>query len=112
MATSIKSNQIYNSPFQHFLNAQDRSEPVPDTHIEILLDQFHIERLDDTPLSTLREEWNKVSNLERISWVEDQQWEYEIFLQNQYNNERERFDIRMMLLLTKEAAVAYLLRWS
>ena len=98
--------------FKYFLDAQDRTQPVPDTHVAVLLDEFFIERLDNTPLSTLREEWNKVSNLERISWVEDQQWEYEIFLQNQYNNERERFDIRMMLLLTKEAAVAYMLRWS
>lgn len=98
--------------FKNMLDAQDRSEPVPDTHIAILLDEFSIERRDDTPLSTLREEWNKVSNLERISWVEDQKWEYEIFLKNQYDLEGAVFHIKMMMLLPKEAAVIYLLRWT
>jgi len=100
------------SDFQHLLNAQDRTKPVPDTHEVLLLDSFTIERRTETPMSDLREEWNKVENLAIISWIEDQGWEYEIFLKNEYRPDLEVFDVMMMLMLPKEAATVYLLRWS
>lgn len=112
MATSIKSSQIYDNTFKVLLDTQDRSEPVPETHMALLMDEYAIERRDITPLTTLRDEWNKVKNLERISWVEDQNWEYEIFLKNHYDLTAEIFHIKMMMMLPKEAAVIYLLRWS
>jgi len=62
-------------------------------------------------MTDLREEWNKVENLAIISWIEDQGWEYEIFLTNEYRPDLEVFDVIMMLVLTKEAATVYLLRW-
>jgi len=98
--------------FKHFLDAQDRAEPVSDSHVAIKLDRFSIGSKDDTPMTDLREEWNKITNLERISWIEDQGWEYEIFLKNEYRPDLEVFDVMMMLMLPKEAATVYLLRWS
>ena len=100
------------SDFQNMLNAQDRTEPVPETHTVLLLDRFIIRRDSDTPIMDLREEWNKLKNLEMISWIEDQGWEYEIFLKNEHRTDLDGFQVKMMLILTKEAATLYLLRWS
>jgi hypothetical protein len=100
------------SDFQHLLNAQGRTEPVPVSHLVIELDQFLIGFRSDTPMTDLREEWNKLKNLEMISWIEDQGWEYEIFLTNEYRLDMQSFQVKMMLMLTKEAATLYLLRWS
>jgi hypothetical protein len=97
--------------FKVLLDAQDRSESVPDTHVAVLLDTFHITERDSKPLTQLQQEWNKITNLERISWVEDQGWEYEIFLKNTYDHNKDALVVAMMLLLTKEAATTYLLRW-
>ena len=100
------------SDFQHLLNAQDRAEPVPHTHEALLLDKFIIRRSTETPMTDLREEWNKVENLERISWIEDQGWEYEIFLKNYLDINCEEYVIKMFVMLPREAATVYLLRWS
>jgi hypothetical protein len=100
------------SDFLHLLNAQDRTDPVPVTHTTLVLDRFAIERNTDTPLKDLQDEWNKVANLERISWIEDQGWEYEIFLKNTLDFNNEAYIIKMILMLHKEAATAYMLRWS
>jgi hypothetical protein len=98
--------------FKVLLDAQDRSEPVPVSHAALQLDSFIIRRQSDTPLTDLREEWNKIDNLERISWIEDQGYEYEIFLENYMDIHIEGYVVKMIVLLAKEAAVAYLLRWQ
>ena len=100
------------SDFQHLLNAQDRTAPVPDTHEVLLLDSFTIERRTETPMSDLRDAWNKMDNLERISWIEDQGWEYEIFLKNWLDINCEEYVVKMFVMLPKEAATTYLIRWS
>jgi hypothetical protein len=100
------------SDFQHLLNAQDRTKPVPDTHEVLLLDSFTIERRTETPMSDLRDAWNKIDNLERISWIEDQGWEYEIFLKNWLDINCEEYVVKMLVMLPREAATVYLLRWS
>jgi hypothetical protein len=98
--------------FKHFLDSQDRTEPVPVSHFVIELDQFLIGSKTGSPIMDLREEFNKITNLEMISWIEDQGWEYEIFLTNEHRPDLEGFQVKMMLMLTKEAATVYLLRWS
>jgi hypothetical protein len=98
--------------FQALLNAQDRTGPVPETHAVLPLDSFIIKRESDTPLTDLREEWNKIDNLERISWIEDQGWEYEIFLKNYLDINCEEYVVKMFVMLSKEAATAYSLRWQ
>jgi hypothetical protein len=98
--------------FQNLLNAQDRTGPVPETHAALQLDSFIIKRESDTPLTDLREEWNKIENLERISWIEDQGWEYEIFLKNYLDINCEEYVVKMFVMLSKEAATAYSLRWQ
>jgi hypothetical protein len=98
--------------FKHFLDAQGRTEPVPVSHFVIELDQFLIGSKTGSPIMDLREEFNKITNLEMISWIEDQGWEYEIFLTNEYRLDMQGFQVKMMLMLTKEAATVYLLRWS
>ena len=85
---------------------------MPVSHLVIELDQFLIEFKSYSPMTDLREEWNKLKNLEMISWIEDQGWEYEIFLTNEHRTDLEGFQVKMMLMLTKEAATVYLLRWS
>jgi hypothetical protein len=98
--------------FKHFLDSQGRTEPVPVSHLVIELDQFLIGSKTGSPIMDLREEFNKITNLEMISWIEDQGWEYEIFLTNEYRSDLEGFQVKMMLMLTEEAATVYLLRWS
>jgi len=98
--------------FKHFLDSQGRTEPVPVSHLVIELDQFLIGSKTGSPIMDLREEFNKITNLERISWIEDQGWEYEIFLTNEYRPDLDGFQVKMLLMLTKEAATVYLLRWS
>lgn len=85
---------------------------MPVGHIAIELDRFLIGSKSGTPMTDLREEWNKMQNLEMISWIEDQGWDYEIFLKNEYRPDLEGFQVMMMLMLTKEAATVYLLRWT
>ena len=77
-----------------------------------MLDRFIIQRRTDTPMSDLRDEWNKIDNLERISWIEDQGWEYEIFLTNYLDINCEEYVIKMFVMLPRETATAYLLRWT
>jgi len=98
--------------FKHFLDSQGRTEPAPVSHLVIELDQFLIGSKTGSPIMDLREEFNKITNLERISWIEDQGWEYEIFLTHEYRPDLEVFDVMMMLMLPKEAATVYLLRWA
>jgi hypothetical protein len=100
------------SNFQHLLNAQDRTAPVPEHHAVSLLDSFAIRRDSDTPIMDLREEWNKIVNLERISWIEDQGWEYEIFLKNYLDINCDAYVVKMFVMLPKEAVTSYLLRWE
>ena len=100
------------SDFQNMLNAQDRTEPVPKTHAVLLLDKFSIRRDSDTPIMDLREEWNKIDNLERISWIEDQGWEYEIFLKNYLDINCDEYVVKMFVMLSKEDVTSYLLRWG
>jgi len=100
------------SDFQNMLNAQDRTEPVPETHAVLLLDKFIIRRDSDTPIMDLREEWNKKDNLERISWIEDQGWEYEIFLKNYLDINCDEYVVKMFVMLSKEDVTSYLLRWG
>jgi hypothetical protein len=100
------------SDFLHLLNSQDRTDPVPVTHTTLVLDRFAIQSNTDTPLKDLQDEWNKIANLERISWIEDQGYEYEIFLKNTLDTTNEAYIIKMILMLPKEAASAYLMRWS
>ena len=85
---------------------------MPVSHLVIELDQFLIGSKTGSPIMDLREEFNKITNLEMISWIEDQGWEYEIFLTNEYRSDLEGFQVKMMLMLTEEAATVYLLRWS
>lgn len=85
---------------------------MPVSHLVIEFDQFLIGFKSDTPMTDLREEWNKLKNLEMISWIEDQGWEYEIFLTNEYRLDMQGFQVKMMLMMSKEAATVYLLRWS
>lgn len=96
--------------FYAFMQSHDRTLPIPETHIAIEIDTFMIMDSSTSPMMDLSDEWNKVTNLERISWVEDQGYEYEVFMRTtiSYIN---AYVIKMMLLLTKEAATAYLLRW-
>jgi hypothetical protein len=97
--------------FKVLLDSQGRTEPVPDTHEVLCLDTFSMKRYMDKPLQELQQEYYKIGNLERISWIEDQGWEYDIFLANVQDFEQDCYIVKMMLILPKPAAVLYLLRY-
>lgn len=97
--------------FKVLLDSQSRKEPVPDTHEVLCIDTFRMKRYVDKPLQELQQEYHKISNLERISWIEDQGWEYDIFLMNVQDHEQDSYIVKMMLVLAKPEAVLYLLRY-